>query len=133
MLCQNCPKRDTCTEPCAALKRELKKHERYQREVTTGSDDILDFLANSPLVSPYDYEEMEGFFSSETEVNFPFLTPLQNKCLQLFYFEGKSYKQIASSLSSANQHGVFVRLSSTQVRRQLHSAKRAIREHFSYK
>jgi hypothetical protein len=129
MLCQNCPKRNTCTEPCAALKRELKKHERYQREATTGSDDTLDFLVNNPLVSPYDYEEMEGFFSSETEVNFPFLTPLQNKCLQLFYFEGKSYKQIAFQIAG-NGRG---KLSYSQVRRQLHSAKRAIREHFSYK
>lgn len=129
MLCQNCPKRDTCTEPCAALKRELKKHERYQREATTGSDDTLDFLVNNPLVSPYDYEEMEGFFSSETEVNFPFLTPLQNKCLQLFYFEGKSYKQIAIHLSGNTK----TPLNNSQVKHQLRSAKRAIRAHFSYK
>lgn len=130
MLCQDCKKRPTCKKPCEALEKELKKQERYQREVSIYHEDTLDFLVNDPLVFPYDYGEMEGFFSSKKPTNFSFLTPLQNKCLHLFYFEGKSYKQIAISMSGNRSK---TQLSQTQVRDQLHSAKRLIRQHFSHK
>lgn len=121
MLCQDCKKRPTCKKPCEALEKELKKQERYQREVSIYHEDTLDFLVNDPLVFPYDYGEMEGFFSSKEPVNFTFLTPLQNKCLHLFYFHGKTYKQIAI----ITNHKVRI------VKHQIYSAKRLIRGHFS--
>ena len=129
MLCQDCSKRPTCKKQCKALEKDLKKQEKYQREINIYHEETLDFLVNDPLVFPYDYAEMGGFFSSPDPLHFPFLTPLQNKCLHLFYFEGKSYKEIAISLSGNRSK---TQLSQTQVRRQLHSAKRLIREHFSY-
>jgi len=129
MLCQECPKKPQCKEACQELNEDLKKHERYQRETTISSDEILSFLANDPDVFPYKYGEMVRFFLPGQPLNFKFLTPLQNKILHLFYFDGRTYKQIATNLSGGS--GKTKRqLNANVIRRQIYLAKQKIRNFF---
>ena len=126
MLCQNCSKRPTCKKPCERLNRDLSKHTRAQRELPIASEAALSVMYHDVGYSgnPHSYAEILSAFS-EDNFSLPFLTPLQNKCIHLFYFEGKTYKEIAFRLSG-NRKGSC---SCGQVRDRLHSAKQLIRQH----
>jgi len=126
MLCQECSKKETCQELC--LEAEIYASRDYKRgRESPQVEFVLEYL-NTDSVYPYTYQEMVSYYK-EAEVNFPFLTDLQNKCLHLFYFEGKTYKQIARAMSGNRSK---TKLNQRQVRRQLYLAKRAIREHLLY-
>ena len=122
MLCQECKKRDDCVALCAKAEKYSYQDWVYNREVYA-SEDTLDWIHLH--ISRHTWPEMATYFQ-ENKVCFPFLSDVQNKCLSLFYFKGLTYKQIASRLSSANQHGVFLQLSSEAVSYQIRSAKRDI-------
>lgn len=137
MLCQDCPKKETCTELCEKAERHIRKDHVSQREKIfphireSWESNLNPHLDNfSYHLGLYNPSEISSYFTEES-VNFPFLTPLQNKILHLFYFQGLTYKQIASRLSSANQHGVYVQLPSKAVDNQLVRARKEIQGFFS--
>ena len=92
--CTECPKYSECTELCDRAEKYVDQDHIAQREVTF-TEDFLELLQ---IQSPFTWPEMASFFKAES-VNFPPLTPLQNKILHLFYFEGLSYREIARAVS----------------------------------
>jgi len=98
MLCQECPKKESCVELCLKAERWINKDHVSQREITfpnIGRENLntpLDNLNHHKTL--HSLPELVSFFN-EDNVNFPFLSGLQNKCLHLFYFQGLTYKQIA--------------------------------------
>ena len=91
MLCQECKKKPTCTELCAKAEKYVNQDHVALREIPL-SDISLDLLSHHLKITPT--EEVASYFT-ENEASFPFLTPLQNKLLTMFYFQGLSYTQIA--------------------------------------
>ncbi len=119
MLCQDCPKRESCAELCAKAERYVGQDEKkYQRERTYGSSVVLDILGYR---SRHNWQDCSTYWIAQS-VNFSELTPTQNKCLHLFYFEGLSYKQIAFRLSG-NRKGAY---SCDNIDYCIRSAKRRI-------
>lgn len=119
MLCQECKKRDKCVKLCPEAEKYVNRDRVSQRE-SCHEDYVLDWL--NLHVSPHPFSALVSFWQ-EDNLNFPFLSPLQNKCLHLFYFEGLSYVEIAFRLS--NQ---YRQVSSHKVRGQIYRAKQKIRE-----
>jgi Sigma-70, region 4 len=72
---------------------------------------ITDFKSHSDMAS----------YHAEPEVNFSFLSPLQNRCLQLFHFEGLTRNQIA----------IRVKKSRSSVKGHLERAREKIQAVFS--
>ena len=104
MLCQDCGKRKTCKIICKQLNRDLRRFTKSQKETTyPGVNDYKNANKNLPLdnidyhVSKWSHHELVTYFQGD-HVDFPFLTSIQNNCLQLYYFEGLSYWQIARNL-----------------------------------
>lgn len=135
MLCQDCRKRPTCKKPCPALERDLRRFTKAQREkplagvrdrqtatMNLRMDNIQQVISWRLLGIGDNYFTLDG-----GDINFPRLTRLQNQCIQLFYFEGKSYRKIARALSGGRGK---IRLNESQVRYQLHRAKKLLRKHF---
>ena len=104
-ICSNCPKRSRCTELCKKAEAYVSRDHVSQRELTFSP--IAETENDLPIDTLYYYltnvraggtgltfNHLASYFG-ESELNFPFLTRLQNKCLQLFYFEGLSYMRIA--------------------------------------
>jgi hypothetical protein len=118
MLCQDCKKNPTCVQLCEKAEKYVDRDSVSLRE-SQQSDVALDLLAYH-LDEP-GIPEMASFFAGGTPA-FPFLTPLQNKILGMFYFDGLSRKQIAYRLS--NQHR---QLLSTSVESHLARARKKIR------
>ena len=135
MLCQECKKKSECVELCEKAEKWVNGDHVYQREqifphvreIWEGS--VNSHLDNFSCLNFYKQPEIASYFAEEN-VCFPFLSDLQNKCLHLFYFKSLTYKQIASCLSSANQHGVYLKLPSDKVKYQIKKAKQLIRAHF---
>ena len=132
-LCTQCPKRATCTSLCEEAEKYVNQDYRYQREslyppIRNREDAcfnlILDninwHLNEKPSASQVTIKRLTSLFQGY-DFNFPFLTPLQNKCLYLFYFEGLSYAKIAFQLS--NQ---YRQVSSRAVKHQLARARKEI-------
>lgn len=116
-LCTQCPKRATCTSLCEEAEKYVNQDYVAQREFPQSELklDLLSIHIKTPTL-----KELENYFS-ESDVSFPFLSDLQNKCLYLFYFEGLSYREIAFQLS--NQ---YRQVSSRAVKHQLARARKEI-------
>lgn len=109
MLCQDCPKKDSCIQLCSKAERYVSQDYVSQRETTYPHvTDKANATKNLPLDN-IDYhlnqkthqetiEQVISYHLNERTLNFPFLSELQNKCLYLFYFEGLSYAEIARNL-----------------------------------
>ena len=95
MLCQDCPKRETCTQICKRLERHLERFTHYQREVIK-PETPLEYL--NFHIYPLSYKELASYWWGGRP-HFSFLSELQNECLYLFYFEGLTYKQIAQKVN----------------------------------
>jgi hypothetical protein len=91
MLCQTCPKRPTCTRLCEKAEKYVSKDSISLREIPQ-PDISIDLISYH-----FDFIPTEEISSHFTEglPNFHFLTPLQNKILGMFYFQGLTYAQIA--------------------------------------
>jgi len=101
MLCQECSEKPTCTELCERAERYSNRDYVYQRELPC-PEFTLEYLA---WKAPIEWAVLANYHHEES-VNFPFLTNLQNKCLHLFYFEGFTYRQIASCLSGGYRRSI---------------------------
>jgi hypothetical protein len=117
MLCQECKKKPTCTKLCERAEKWVNQDHVSLREIP--KPEWLLARLNVKAKPPHKLPVLQSYFSQE-KINFPFLTPLQNKCLHLFYFEGLSYKQIARSLSGGKRK---LKINHTQVSYQIRSAK----------
>ena len=91
MLCQDCKKKPTCTQLCNKAEKYVSRDHVSLRE-SQQSNVAIDLL--SYHLSALCAGEVGSFFSSAPPF-FPFLSPLQNKILGMFYFDGMSRKQIA--------------------------------------
>jgi len=150
MLCKSCNKKADCIMICPALDKDLRKRTRYQRETVVTAlltDEFISNCKNSAgkisedphdafvnllsaigvfrILPPF---EVAGYFT-EPGLNFPFLTGFQNKVLHLFYFEGKTYKQIARIVSGNKFKGLRHGTNTQAIKNQLKSAKNKIRAH----
>jgi hypothetical protein len=123
MLCQDCKKHPTCVQLCEKAEKYVDRDSVSLRE-SQQSDVALDLLAYH-LDEP-GIPEMASFFAGGTPA-FPFLTPLQNKILGMFYFDGLSRKQIAFRMSGHNKFS----LSPIAVESHLARARKKIRLVFS--
>ena len=127
MLCQECPKKESCVELCQKAEKWVNGDHVSQRELMFSciSEENLNLTIDNlnHHKSIYSHQELVSYFN-EPSVNFPFLSDLQNKCLHLFYFQGLTYKQIAYRLS--NQ---YRRVLSHQVKYRIKKAKQLIRAH----
>ena len=137
MLCQECPKKESCVELCEKAEKWVNKDHVSQRELTfpqvtdgeRGKVRLNLLLDLADFHSAFKHSELSSFFN-ESKVDFPFLTPLQNKCLHLFYFQGLTYKQIAHQLTYSERIGYGrTNFSQTQVKYRLKRAKQLIRAH----
>jgi hypothetical protein len=119
MLCQSCKKKPTCVSLCAKAEKYANKDYVDLRE---SPQEIipLDLLSHHLDLIPA--EDIASYFT-EGKPNFPFLTELQNTILQMFHFQGLSYKKIAFRLSGHNK----LSLSPKAVERQLARARAEIR------
>jgi len=112
MLCQDCKKKPTCVSLCPKAEKYVNKDHVSLRE-SPQPDTSLDLISYS--LDTISHAEIVSYFS-EGVVDFPFLTPLQNKILEMFYFRGFTYKQIARAISgnrsseNKNQRAVKHRL-----------------------
>jgi hypothetical protein len=132
MLCQECKKKPTCKKLCERAEKWINQDYISQREwIFPHVRDRRKANLNLPLdniyqhtKAPHQIDEITSFLNS-IEISLV-LTPLQNKCIHLFYIDGFSYKQIAFRLSNQyHQH------SSRQIKYQIHLAKRRIVSFFS--
>ncbi len=111
MFCLPCPKREYCQSTCDRLEAELVRIEKPLLE------DLKSPRTFERLSSRYAHDEyFEKIRNSEMELerkekvaerkkifqelhqSFEYLTPRQMKCIQLFYWEGLTQRQIASQL-----------------------------------
>ena len=122
MLCQDCSKKNTCTELCEKTEKYVNQDYKYLRELPC-DENLIEYLN---YVIDKNWPELVSYFTEEL-VNFPFLTPLQNKIIHLFYFQGLTYKQIARAMSGNRKY----KINREQVSYQLRSAKRRILQFFS--
>lgn len=125
MLCQNCPKRDRCTELCKKAARYVNQDEVGERE-SAKSEMTLNLL-NMHVKMP-GIAEVASYFTGES-VNFPFLSDLDNKLLQMNVFSHPkmSYAKIAKTLSGGRAK---TKLNQTQIRGRIYRAKCKIRDFF---
>jgi hypothetical protein len=123
MLCRDCKKHPTCVQLCEKAEKYVDRDSVSLRE-SQQSDVALDLLSYH-LDEP-GIPEIASFFAGGTPA-FPFLTPLQNKILGMFYFDGLSRKQIAFRISG-NRKGA---LSCAAVKAHLSKARAEIRSVFS--
>lgn len=91
MLCQTCNKQPTCTKLCDKAEKYVSQDYCRNRE-TYLPEEYLDLLSYHLKITPVN-DVLAGLPSGT--INFPFLSDIQNKCLELFYVEGKSYAEIA--------------------------------------
>ena len=100
MLCQDCTKRDTCTELCEDAEKYVNRDHVSQKEIIVSR--IPESKGkNLPIDNAYYHagaNDLSSYFT-ESQVELSFLTPLQNKCLHLFYFEGLTYAEIAQRVN----------------------------------
>ena len=122
MLCQECPKKESCVRLCLSAEKWINKSNISQRELPCNEPTLEYFNYRSPVK----WKTLASYHQVES-LEFKFLSDIQNKCLHLFYFEGLTYKQIAYRLSNQYQ-----RLLSHGVRWQLYTAKQTIRKHLFY-
>ena len=126
MLCQDCPKKNTCTELCEKTEKYVNQDYKYLRELPC-DENLIEYLN---YVIDKNWPELVSYFTEEL-VNFPFLTPLQNKTLHLFYFQGLTYKQIARHLNGGRNPSTANRLSVNAVDYQLRKARKEILRFYS--
>jgi len=119
MLCQECSKKPNCTELCEETEKYVSQDHVAQRE-SPKPEWLLDAL--SVHVTLHRHPDIVGYFQ-ESGLDFKGLTPLQNKILHMFYFDGLSYKQIARALSGNRSK---TKINQSDVRYQLHSGKQLI-------
>jgi len=130
MLCHTCTKRLTCKQLCKNAEKYVNQNCKSQRESPYSPIPINEF-GNTPLdnishhVSKWTYSELAGYFI-ENAVNFPFITPLQNKVLKMKFFDGLTYKQIAQKLNGGCNPLTSIRLSVEDISYLIRSAKRTI-------
>ncbi len=117
--CEECKKRSDCVELCDRVEKYISQDYKYQRELTQ-PEWIMDWFLGT--VSTHDVAEVVSYFN-EKSVDFPFLSPLQNKILHLFHFEGKTYKEIARALSGNKSKS---KINQNAVKWQLQSARKKI-------
>ncbi len=94
MLCQECKKKTTCHKLCPQAEKYVNRDHVSQREFVQ-PEYMLELL---DIHIKIDSHSDLASFLSESSINFPFLSPLQNKTLSLFYFGGLSYAEIAWKL-----------------------------------
>ena len=135
MLCQECSKKSECVELCQKAEKWVNSDHVSQRELIfsqiqegeAGSIRLNTALDLANFYSTFNHSELSSYFT-ESEVCFPFLSDLQNKCLHLFYFQGLTYKQIAQHLSGGHPNNLN-NIRAVHVRYQLYWAKQSIIEH----
>ena len=90
MLCQDCKKKPNCVKLCPAAEKWVNQDHVALREIPKPQW-LLDRIS---IKAKPAHRDLSNYFSHE-RVEFPFLTPIQNKILHLFYFEGLTYNEIA--------------------------------------
>jgi len=133
MLCQECPKKSECVELCLKAEKWVNSDHVSQRELIfsqvqegeAGSIRLNTALDLANFYSTFNHSELSSYFT-ESEVCFPFLSDLQNKCLHLFYFEGLTYKQIARAMSGNRSK---TKINQSQIKYRIKKAKQLIRAH----
>jgi len=115
--CTDCTKYSSCVSICDRIKPYINKDTKYQREIPL-PEHVLEWLACNATY--YTFNEYASYFNDES-VNFPFLTPLQNRILYYFHFKGHNYKKIAIGTGK----------SSNVVKQQLSRARVKIRNFLS--
>lgn len=112
MLCSTCPKRATCKSVCADLNRELVRVEVPQRESTKSPEQLerieLKIAERTFFGDSFDYGEDSGPLVPKLLIDrdrlsaaLEQLTPRQQECLKLCFWEGLSKKDIAQRLNLA--------------------------------
>ena len=124
MLCQECPKKESCVELCQKAEKWVNGDHVSQRELPC-NEFTLEYLNYR---SPVKWQTLASYHQVESS-KFPFLSDLQNKCLHLFYFEGLAYKKIARAMSGNRSR---TKLNQSGVKYQIKRAKQLIRAHFFY-
>ncbi|MCP3875513.1 MAG: sigma-70 family RNA polymerase sigma factor [Desulfobacteraceae bacterium] len=90
------------------------------------------FLQAKDPVNPLILQDEGATFFTEPTLNFTFLTKFQNTILQLFHFEGKSYKQIAKIVSGNKFKGLRCKTNTQAIKNQLKTARIKIRENIKF-
>jgi hypothetical protein len=121
MLCQDCGKRSECTFLCERAERYVDKDSVSLREILHQAV----HMDPSPLHDLILPEDIASYFT-DGKPDFPFLTPLQNKILYMFHFQGLPYSQIAIR-TSGNHRGKHSRKA---IKSQLARARAKIRNFF---
>lgn len=134
MLCPNCPKRETCQTPCSDLERELARIEKPLRETLKNPRQlqrISDSIAAAEFYqSRFSAEQMHENEEEAEEARKLYqalhcaleeLTPKQQECVRLRYWEDMSSIEIAETLGVARQ----------VVQRRLDSAQHIIRKYLT--
>lgn len=110
LSCEGCPKFSKCVKLCEKAERFVNQDYKYQRELP-----LKRVIFAKAILLP-----------KTTKFDLPFLNPIQNKILTLFYCDGLSYKQIAFRLSG-NRKGS---LSCGKIDNCIRSAKKRISRFF---
>jgi predicted DNA-binding protein YlxM (UPF0122 family) len=126
MPCQECQAKSSCKSLCSKAEKSVNQDHVSQRE-TCHSEIDLDLL--EAHVKPVPLVEVQSN-NAEHELSFPFLTPLQNKILTLFYFKGLSYKEIAKCLSGGHPSKMN-NIRARSVERRLSTVKKKLCVFFS--
>lgn len=116
MLCPTCPKRATCNSPCADLEKELARIEKPLRETLKDPRElqkISDAIAaaefcknNFDWEQQFETEEEQRLISRRNllvQDSLKELTPRQKEVVELFYWDGFTYSQIAEQLGISRQ------------------------------
>jgi len=125
MLCQDCKKKPTCTKLCKKAEKWVNQDYRYQRELCVPEKtlEFLEWLREEKGI--HDWQDIAQYFSAE-KIDFPFFSEKRNKCLYVYYFKGRTYKQIASDISCKSYQVTW-----KQVREELRWAKKILRSMFN--
>jgi len=122
MLCQECSKWKRCKRLCKKAERYVNQDYVSQRErpiPPLREKDEARF--NSNLDNINYHSSVEHLVAEYPLCDFPFLTDLQNKCLQMFYAGELTYWEIARNL----------KINKYKVDNCIRSAKRDISRFFS--
>jgi len=109
-ICERCPDYP-CSTLCPRAERYVAQDHVPQRETPCPE------APRDPI--PVSLEEIQSC-NAEGCLNFPFLSKLQNKLLHGFYYEGKTYRELAFQFSGK---GNGERLSICRVRYELYRAR----------
>jgi len=121
--CKNCPKRDTCTEPCEWLKSELKKVTRYQREIQHINKSDEDPHDDDKAILKEDKACLDAFYRD-------ILTGDSQQLIELIYYldkQGKTTPEIAYHLPCSNRYIRKVKFALVELKKRYKQPKRLIK------